>query len=858
MISNRFQYRICVFVFLTSLLTCVNVVQAYNNGTGGPSDPYQLAEAADLEQLASTPTDWAASFVITADIDMERVVLNPIGNLAMPFTGTFNGMGHSIGNLLIYDTDTESGGTGLFGLVDTAGVAITSVILENPTIIANTQDDVGALAGRLANGIIRNCGVVGGRVFGTISSDNHVGGLIGANGAGTVIECYATALVEGTYITGGLIGHNESGGLIQDCYTTGCVVIRPPCLSPGGQDFLVGGLVGLNNGSVLFCYADGSIHPLVGSDTCTGCIGSLFGGMALTSYPSPFVFSCFSDADIAVSTVGCGELPAGSVSAVTEADLANEKTFNAWDFDLTWYMRSGPPRLQWQNLKPVADPNGDISVTLLSTDQVVTVNFDGLASYDPDGDPLSYCWTWSRNGDMYCTNGGKVDVAFPAGHYDVTLVVNDGIVDSDPNLFNVDINTQPIAKATTPSSVISLSSADSTSTGVSVDGSNSTDADGHTLSYAWDCYEIRNGQRQSPPVATSTLSTDTFQLEAGWYEIELIVNDGKVSSTPDVVKVRVNTPPTAKMRIPSGIIRPDEIIDIKSDDSFDPDGDPLTYEWTVYKMIDGRRQNPPVETSINPSETLRLQAGVYEVELVVSDGIVRSAPDTKSITVNTAPIAKACDNIEVFDDGTGQQSVELTDGGSCDADGDELSYTWTCPTATPQTATGPSPIMIFPVGVDQPVNLTVDDGFESHTDSMQVTVTEALSASRTAVSPQTVGRKSKIEEVKFYILLPAGTRTRDVNTSEPIYLRINNTESACTRDTAYDHKQRTVVVDINREDLLAQSGEDGSKTATLVLRLTSGQAVSSTIHFDVTSGYGPNLSAIMFERLGYYLSPDWE
>jgi len=43
----------------------------YNGGTGEPSDPYQIATAADLIALGETPGDYDKHFILTADIDLD-------------------------------------------------------------------------------------------------------------------------------------------------------------------------------------------------------------------------------------------------------------------------------------------------------------------------------------------------------------------------------------------------------------------------------------------------------------------------------------------------------------------------------------------------------------------------------------------------------------------------------------------------------------------------------------------------------------------------------------------------------------------------------------------------------------------
>jgi hypothetical protein len=66
--------------------------------------------------------------------------------------------------------------------------------------------------------------------------------------SGTVSNCYSTGSVNGHIAVGGLIGVNS--GTVSNCYSTGSV--------NGGND--VGGLIGVNSGTVSNCYSTGSVE----------------------------------------------------------------------------------------------------------------------------------------------------------------------------------------------------------------------------------------------------------------------------------------------------------------------------------------------------------------------------------------------------------------------------------------------------------------------------------------------------------------------------------------------------------------------------------------------------------------------
>ena len=161
----------------------------------------------------------------------------PIGNSSTYFTGSFNGLGHTISNVTINLPSANF--IGLFGATGSSSV-------------------------------IQNVGLAGGSVSGL----SAVGGLMGGN-FGTVSNSYATGSVSGSYDVGGLVGNNNSGGSISNSYATGTV---------SGSFNNVGGLVGVNYESVSNCYATGSVIGSAGSYQIGGLVGFNYGGTVSNSY----------------------------------------------------------------------------------------------------------------------------------------------------------------------------------------------------------------------------------------------------------------------------------------------------------------------------------------------------------------------------------------------------------------------------------------------------------------------------------------------------------------------------------------------------------------------------------------------
>ena len=214
------------------------------SGSGTRDDPYRIASPQQLLEVARALD---AHYVLVASIDLSDVSggdegpgFRPLGSRQRrPFSGTFDGQGHTITGLRIRLADrTED--TGLFGCVDKGGV-IRNLCISNACV--QGVDYVGILVG-INFGWVHHC-----RTSGTIQGAGSFGGLAGANWGGTVTCCQSAADVRGGNHLGGLIGMNESG-TVEDSFATGSVT---------GEENPAG-LAGCNRGGTITrCYATGPV-----------------------------------------------------------------------------------------------------------------------------------------------------------------------------------------------------------------------------------------------------------------------------------------------------------------------------------------------------------------------------------------------------------------------------------------------------------------------------------------------------------------------------------------------------------------------------------------------------------------------
>ena len=190
------------------------------------------------------------------------------------FKGVFDGNGHSIKNLMIYDDKNSSRVVvGLFGI--NAGIIKNLTVTDSVIYSESEQYDPFNIYSNLGTGGIAGVNheqIINCTFDGVITGFTWVGGICGQN-HGDVIGCInsGTVLVnnEGGGIAGRLQSWNNREVTVSNCYNTGIVSYMP-----GGNDNFgrVGGICGLTQSNITTIVNCGNYGHVMGKTT-GGIIG---------------------------------------------------------------------------------------------------------------------------------------------------------------------------------------------------------------------------------------------------------------------------------------------------------------------------------------------------------------------------------------------------------------------------------------------------------------------------------------------------------------------------------------------------------------------------------------------------------
>ncbi|MFA0570746.1 PKD domain-containing protein [Vibrio gallaecicus] len=261
------------------------------------------------------------------------------------------------------------------------------------------------------------------------------------------------------------------------------------------------------------------------------------------------------------------------------------------------------------------------------------VQLDGTSSIDYDKDEITYQWYLSSTPLQSLAELSQVDAIKPTfiadklGTYVVDLVVHDGAVSSRTN--QVKIVAVSDGENSPPTVSILNDHYRKNIIGKAYLSASTSDADNDELTYHWKIIQQPENSNPTLDITTSTyrkstnLSTDT----TGDYIVEVTVSDGlaSASDTATVSFYYENVPPIVRgTGSPIGAIE-GMTIPLDASTSEDPNGDPITFQWSFISKPQASNTVIVSPSSAKP-HFLADVAGDYAITVEVSDGELSSFP----------------------------------------------------------------------------------------------------------------------------------------------------------------------------------------------------------------------------------------
>ncbi len=398
-----------------------------------------------------------------------------------------------------------------------------------------------------------------------------------------------------------------------------------------------------------------------------------------------------------------GEIYYFAVTAVDEAGLESDYSNEVNTDDEV----SGNP--------PTADAGPDQNV-----DEGVTVYLDGTNSIDPDGGSLTYQWTQTDGTAVTLSDSTSAQPSFNSPSiesqgesltFQLTVSDEEGLRSTDSCIVNIIFENNPPTADAGPDQNVNEGSL------VYLDGSNSSDPDGDSLTYFWTQTGGTSVTLDNPESVQPIFDSPNIESRGESLTFQLTVTDEDSLQSTDSCIVNIvseNNPPVADAG-PDQNINEGSIVYLSGANSSDPDGDSLTYLWTQTGGTSVTLDDPASVQPIFDAPFIESEGESLTFQLTVTDEYGLQSTDSSIVnivSINNAPTANAGSDQNV-DEGA---LVYLDGSGSSDPDGDILSYQWIQTSGTSVTLSDPvsatpefEAFYVDPEGESLTFQLTVTD-----------------------------------------------------------------------------------------------------------------------------------------------------
>jgi hypothetical protein len=234
----------------------------YYNASGAPLQPYAISGNATFDAqwtqkysgtyitnasgLSAIKNNTSGTYYLVCDVSLSS------WSMISSFSGTIDGLGHSISNLKISLTTSESNATENVGMFQTFNGTLRNVVFTSISVTHTGNKDnihnnnVGGVVGRMTGGLIENVTVNYAYVDNTHQRDvagsgnkvnSYVGGIVGYASAGTIKNCSvlggnirANAKrceddADAHASSGAILGRGESGVTVSGCKRADAVIV---------------------------------------------------------------------------------------------------------------------------------------------------------------------------------------------------------------------------------------------------------------------------------------------------------------------------------------------------------------------------------------------------------------------------------------------------------------------------------------------------------------------------------------------------------------------------------------------------------------------------------------------------------